>query len=309
VTTTILLVDDEKLVREELGGILEDEGYGVVIAGDGDEGLEAFLTQRPDMVITDARMPRREGLSLAKAILAEDPQVPITMITGHGSETMAIEALRLGITDFIKKPVTISDLLAAIERMEGSRRITGGHADHAANLPSSARLVSHSHIYTIGNDVSELPVFVGAVVLEIAPGLERRRRDGLQLALREVMINAVEHGNLAISYQEKSEAIEAGSLEALVEARARHERFRDRKVRVETTCTPERIDIVVEDEGEGFDWRSLPDLTDPTNLLRAHGRGVLLAHLSVDSLTYNDRGNRVTLSTKLTDRDHEKQPV
>jgi anti-sigma regulatory factor (Ser/Thr protein kinase) len=58
---------------------------------------------------------------------------------------------------------------------------------------------------------------------------------------------------------------------------------------------PDRITIVVEDEGEGFDWRSLPDPTDPENLLLAHGRGVLLANLSVDELTFNEAGNRVTL--------------
>lgn len=296
---TILLVDDEILVREELGGILEDEGYTVVTASDGDQGLEIFQSRRPDMVITDAKMPKREGLSLAQAILAEDAHVPITMITGHGNESMAIEALRLGITDFIKKPVKVSDLLAALERMAGASRIDKERRDHGTTLPSSARLVSHSHAYTMLNSVKEIPVFVGAVLQEIAPDIDRRRRDSLHLAFKEILINAVEHGNLAISYEEKSRATEMGTLEALVAERMRQPTYRDRTVTVEVKRSDDMIEIVIADEGDGFDWRSLPDPTDPANLLRAHGRGVLLAFLSVDDLSFNESGNRVALRVEL----------
>jgi DNA-binding response OmpR family regulator len=292
---TILLVDDEPLVRKELGGLLEDEGYTVLSAEDGEEGLEAFRRHRPDMVITDARMPRREGLSLARAILEEAAYVPITMITGHGSEAMAVEALRLGMTDFIKKPVQLPDLLAALDRMKGALRVAQERLDPAATLPPPVQLVSSCYRYTLGNDAAAIPDFVSAVVREIAPRLDRRRRDALHLAFREVLLNAVEHGNLGISYEEKTEATERGTLDALVAARLAEPRLGARRVHVEATRTPERITIVVEDEGAGFDWRSLPDPTDPENLLLAHGRGVLLANLSVEELTFNEAGNRVTL--------------
>lgn len=292
---TILLVDDEPLVREELGGLLEDEGYTVLIAEDGEAGLEAFRHHRPDMVITDARMPRREGLSLAKAILKEAAHVPITMITGHGSEAMAIEALRLGMTDFIKKPVQLPDLLAALDRMKGALRAAEQRLDPAATLPPPVQLVSSCYRYTLGNDVAAIPDFVSAVVREVAPRLDHRRRDALHLALREVLLNAVEHGNLGITYEEKTEATERGTLDALLASRQAEPRYGARQVHVEATRTPDRVTIVVEDEGAGFDWRSLPDPTDPENLLLAHGRGVLLANLSVDELTFNEAGNRVTL--------------
>jgi DNA-binding response OmpR family regulator len=292
---TILLVDDEPLVRKELGGLLEDEGYTVLSAEDGEEGLEAFRRHRPDMVITDARMPRREGLSLARAILEEDAHVPITMITGHGSEAMAVEALRLGMTDFIKKPVQLPDLLAALDRMRGALRATKERLDPASTLPPPVQLVSSTHRYTVGNDIGAIPDFVSVVVREIAPALDSRRRDALHLALREILLNAVEHGNLGVTYEEKTEATERGTLEALLADRASEPRLRGRRVRVEATRTPERISIVVEDEGAGFDWRSLPDPTDPENLLIAHGRGVLLANLSVDELAFNEAGNCVTL--------------
>lgn len=293
--TTVLLVDDEPLVRDELGGILEDEGLTVLTAADGEEGLAAYLEHRPDMIITDAKMPRREGLSLARAVLAEDAHVPITMVTGHGNEKMAIEALRLGITDFIKKPVQLPDLLAAIDRMISAAELTAVRLDTAAALPGSARLVRQSRSYELDSVFDHIPAFVGVVLRDVATDLDNRRRDGLRLALRELVINAVEHGNLGLTYEQKSEATELGTLEELLEERAKHPDRCGRLVRVETTRRADQITIAIEDEGEGFDWQSLPDPTEPSNLLLAHGRGVLLAHLSVDQLSYNEAGNRVTL--------------
>ena len=167
--STILLVDDEKLVREELGGILEDEGYKVITAPDGEEGLQAYREHRPDMVITDAKMPRREGLSLARAILAEDVHIPITMITGHGSESMAVEALRLGIADFIKKPVQLTDLLA--------RDTVPDFIDEPAAqfLKSEARAFAETKAYRVG----EFHRHLGAKVIGIDDGGDPSESDSL----------------------------------------------------------------------------------------------------------------------------------
>lgn len=297
--TTVLLVDDEPLVREELGGFLEDEGYDVLTARDGDEGLELFRQHEPDMVITDAKMPKREGLDLARAILEENAHVPITMITGHGSERMAIAALRLGITDFIKKPVQITDLLAALDRMQDALKLATVRAECGAMVPESVRLLRRSRRYELGNDTSVIPPFVKSLVDDMGIGIDNRRRDGLQLALREVLLNAVEHGNLEVSYQEKTEASEQGSLDTLLAARLGNSELAARQVFVDVTRTEGEILVLVEDQGRGFDWRSIPDPRDPANLLRGHGRGVLLAHLSVDELLFNNAGNQVTLIVRL----------
>ena len=296
---TVLLVDDEPIVREELGGLLEDEGYAVITAKDGEEGLEVFIRQQPDMVITDAKMPRREGISLAREILARNPATPITMITGHGSEAMSIEALRLGITDFLKKPVQLADLVAALERMEGARGLAAGRALGSSSLPPTAQLVRVTMRYEVGNSLEEIPQFVAVIIASVGAGLDSRKRDGLHLALREMVINAVEHGNLGVSFEEKTEANEHGTLASLLELRRADPTLASRRVRVKAERTATEITIVVEDEGQGFDWRTMPDPTDAANLLRTHGRGVLLASLSVDELKFNDRGNRVALVARL----------
>jgi len=295
----ILLVDDEALVRDELGGLLVDEGYQVITGSDGQQGLELFRSEQPDMVITDMRMPRVSGLELVSSIRREAPATPVTVITGHGNEQMAIKALRAGVTDFIKKPVRIEDLAAALARME-----TRMHApSHEPEMPASARLEERAWSYVLGSDRAAIPPFVDAVVATCSAGLDARLVMDLSLALRELILNAVEHGNLGLSYEEKTAALENGSLEQLLEGRLSRPPYAERQVVVTVRRQDDEVSFRVEDQGEGFDWRSLPDPTDPTNLLADHGRGVLLATMSVDDLTYNEAGTAVTIVKKLAQED------
>lgn len=288
----ILLVDDEELVREELGGLLEDEGYEVVTGADGEEGLALFRSQKPDMVITDVRMPRRDGLSVAMTIRESDPAVPVTVITGHGNESMAIEALRAGVTDFIKKPVNLDDLTSALARMEAARRPPGLET---GELPESVELVEHAWTYRMDNDLTAVPSFVDHLLRRSAGDLDRAAALELSLAVRELIINAIEHGNLAVTFQEKTNAMEKEGMGPLIAERSGLHRYMGRRVTVTARRLHRRVVVCVGDEGEGFDWRSLPDPTDVMNLLSTHGRGILLASMSVDKLSYNDRGNEVTV--------------
>ncbi len=290
--TRILLVDDEPLVREELGALLQDEGYEVITGSDGEEGIALFRKEAPDLVITDVRMPRRDGLSLAVIIKQEDPSVPVTVITGHGTESMAIEALRAGVTDFIKKPVRLDDLSAALARMEAAR-VPAGLA--ASELPPSVELVAHLWTYRLKNDRDAIPPFVDGLLRRSSAGLDRMQALELSLALRELVLNAVEHGNLELTYEEKTRALESGTLDALLAERAQQPPYCDRTVMIEVERRERRLSIRVRDQGRGFDWKKLPDPNDPMNLLAAHGRGVLLARLSVDSLSYNEKGDEVTV--------------
>lgn len=290
--TKILLIDDEPLVREELGGLLEDEGYLVIAGADGEEGLALFRSEAPDMVITDVRMPRKDGLSVAVTIRQEDPGVPVAVITGHGSESMAINALRSGVIDFIKKPVRVEDLTSALARMEAARRPP---ELKYAEMPPMVKLLSHSWVYQLGNDLGAIPSFVDAMLRQCTEEIDRIAVLELSLALRELILNAVEHGNLGLSYQEKTKALEAGTIDQLLEERAQMSEYRDRSVIVTVSRQERRLIFSIKDEGEGFDWSALPDPADTPDLFSIHGRGVLLSRMSVDSLEFNEQGNEVTV--------------
>lgn len=288
--TKILLVDDEELVREELGGLLDDEGYHVITGSDGEEGLKLFEQEKPDMVITDVRMPRVDGLSLVATIRQQSPKTPVTVITGHGNEAMAIEALRAGVTDFIKKPVKLEDLLSALGRMEDSLGLIRRAPEE---VPDSAKLVEERSVYELDNNRSVIPTFVDAILNKCASKLTPEAKTELSLALRELILNAVEHGNLGLSFEEKADALEKGSLETILETKLKDQKLAKRRVKIDICSCEDGVSFEITDQGKGFDWRALPDPMDPMNLLAEHGRGVLLAQMSVDELSYNEKGNQV----------------
>lgn len=113
----LLLIDDDRIVRESIAAYLEDSGYTVVEASDGEEGLEHFLHSPPQLVICDLAMPRLDGLSLLRMISEQDQAVPVIVISGAGGMADVVEALRLGASDYLVKPIVDMEVLEhSIER-------------------------------------------------------------------------------------------------------------------------------------------------------------------------------------------------
>lgn len=113
----ILVVDDEPDIRSLLQEILEDEGYLVSLAEHADAADAAVAKRRPDLVLLDIWMPDRDGVSLLKDWKAGDyADLPVIMISGHGTVETAVEAIRIGAYDFIEKPLSIAKLLITVDR-------------------------------------------------------------------------------------------------------------------------------------------------------------------------------------------------
>jgi DNA-binding NtrC family response regulator len=123
---TVLVVDDEKNIREGLGEYLRLDGYDVSLASDGKEGLAEVESGAVDLVITDLRMPALSGGELLKQISSRYPSIPVIVLTGHGTVEDAVDAMRNGAYDFITKPVNLEHLSLlvkrALERKELARR-------------------------------------------------------------------------------------------------------------------------------------------------------------------------------------------
>ena len=109
----ILLIDDEEDIRHFLSLTLKDEGYEIMTACNGQEGLDLFRHQDPDLVITDMRMPQKDGMAVLKEIKAAGADVDVIMLTGHSDENMVIACLRQGVYDYLRKPLEDIDLLIA----------------------------------------------------------------------------------------------------------------------------------------------------------------------------------------------------
>ncbi len=163
---TILIVDDEIDIREVLEIALDDEGYNVLLAEDGQKALEIFRRDRPPIIITDIKMPVMGGIELLKQVKQENYDTEVLMITGHGDMALTIASLKYGAMDFITKPVNV-DILAlsvskAVEKIIARRQL----ADYTQRLElmvlEKSKLTSH---------LSSLGLMMGSISHDIKGGL------------------------------------------------------------------------------------------------------------------------------------------
>src|SRR5690606_16667197 len=122
-TQRILIVDDEPNLRKVLGAHLSREGYEVVLAPDGEEALARVEQGGIDVVVTDMVMPKLDGLSLLRLLVSQYPDLPVIMITAHGTVDSAVEALKLGAFDYITKPFERDELKQVIAKAARSRTL------------------------------------------------------------------------------------------------------------------------------------------------------------------------------------------
>jgi two-component system, NtrC family, sensor kinase len=116
--TRLLLIDDEEINVRVLSMSLRSDGYEVFTATSGAEGLEIFDREKPEIVITDIKMPGMDGIEVLKRVKARNPDTEVIIITGHGDIDNAIEALKYGASDFINKPIRDEVLAIALSRAE-----------------------------------------------------------------------------------------------------------------------------------------------------------------------------------------------
>lgn len=122
----VLIIDDEKQILDSLSSILKDDGFQVFSAREGREGLKLFDTVKPDIVLLDVWMPGLDGLQVLKMIKEKDNDAVVIVISGHGTISTAVEAVKIGAYDFLEKPLSIDKVLEVISRgLAGEEKKTG----------------------------------------------------------------------------------------------------------------------------------------------------------------------------------------
>ncbi len=173
---TILVVDDEEQIRNSLRGVLSDEGFAVLEAGDGRRALEVLGERTPDLVILDVWLPEIDGIALLEQIKSKHPSLPVIIICGHANIEAAVRATRLGAADFIEKPFSLDALLGSIERALGSERSTSG-----SKSPGTRPAAATTPHVAPGEDGYQPQRTIGKSVVASGQGLHSGVRTGVIL--------------------------------------------------------------------------------------------------------------------------------
>ncbi|MFB3107850.1 MAG: sigma-54-dependent transcriptional regulator [Candidatus Binatia bacterium] len=136
----ILIVDDELLQLELIGGFLKKQGFDVVEAEDGEKALRIFRQESFDLVLTDQKMPKMSGLDLLKAIRALNPEAAVIVMTAYGSIETAVSAIKEGASDYLTKPLNLDELLHRIERVKERNRLLTENRDLREALHERIRI-------------------------------------------------------------------------------------------------------------------------------------------------------------------------
>lgn len=286
--TQLLAVDDELLNLEILMEYFADEPALALQMADGGEAAWQLL-QNPEhdfkAILLDRMMPGLDGIGLLKRIKS-DPRlagIPVIMQTAANSASQIREGLEAGAYYYLTKPYRRDNLLAIV---------------HAALIDAEARDLLrrqlHSHINSLQflkqaefsirtvDDASQLASFIA----QACPNAEM-----VVMGISELLINGVEHGNLGLSYAEKSRLKRDDSWRSEIERRASLSMNLDKEVKLSFHRDEERITLRVADQGSGFDWQKFLEI-DPERAFDPNGRGIAMARLlSFSTLSYEGCGN------------------
>ena len=293
--TNILVVDDSAVDRRIVGGLLEQRpDFQVSYAEDGTDALRKMEQSRPDIVVTDINMPAKNGLELVRAMRIHYAGVPVILITGQGSEEMAVQALEHGAASYVPKVIlretlinTIDDVLALTQAKRSYGRLVGSIDRTEFDL-------------TLENDPALFDPFID-LFQQILYGMglcDDTDRFRVGMALKEALSNALYRGNLEIGFEQTRGSFDelmAGEEIAVVRERLVQPEFAGRRIHVHVHIDSGQAVFVIRDDGRGFDTTRRPSKGDLGSLEADTGRGIVLMQAFMDEVKYNDRGNEVTL--------------
>lgn len=300
--SNILLVEDSPTQAMQMKLLLESASHHVTCCDDGTAAVEHLANGTSELVVTDLELPVMNGLELIKKMQLDFPQIPAVLVTGHGSERLAAQALQSGATAYVPKSMLDEMLLGTIEDVVGIIRSDRSYSELidctlenrlVFEIPNRPRLL-----------VSAIDLTMQLVSgMQLLTGVEGYR---VGTALRHAASNAIYRGNLELTREQWQQTVGDDAsihvMPPIVAERMSLAPYRDRKVHYDVRLLKELIRVVIRDDGPGF---STSHVFTPESLLKldhSQGRGLVLIRNFMDKVSFNDAGNEITMIKHCTPR-------
>ncbi|MCE9599568.1 MAG: ATP-binding protein [Spirochaetia bacterium] len=288
------VADDRALTRERYKVLFESTH-------------DLIFSMKPNLQITNANPAAHQMLGLAKNALSGknffdfiflDPERSMAPVLVMGEFASFIEkrspmARRLSFVRVDGTETAEFDVRLEFLNLQGSDEITARAVPILVD-PLIPSLVTETLEFNLGNNILLVDNLANRISRNLPRYADEDDSFGMSLGVREMLINAIEHGNLGITYEEKTVAMQTDNYMQLLQERARDARYAGRKVRVRYTMDSKQVSYSITDEGAGFDYKSLAKKGMP-DLAASHGRGILITGDIFDEMVYNEKGNSVSL--------------
>lgn len=289
---TILIVEDDPVILRLIEAVLQKEGYPFLSSTDGIEAQDLIQQKSENItaILLDWMLPKMSGIDLLRWI-KEQPQleqIPVIMETAMDRVENIKEGIDAGAFYYLTKPFE-KELLLAIMKAAVS--------DFHYKESLLRKLKESENPFALLKDGTfryRTPAEAEYLSVRIANACPVPRR---AMAISELLLNAVEHGNLAIMYEEKTNLINKGILSSTVKERLNSPEYSKKYVEIQFKKHPAKITVLITDQGPGFDFEKYLHL-DSTRVFDNHGRGIAITNACLD-LQYLGSGNRVLVTLPL----------
>jgi len=292
---TVLVVDDEQFNLDLISEYLSEFNMEVVCVDRGERALSVLHEKSCHFsaVLLDRMMPGMDGMEVLAQIKSDENLngLPVIMQTAKTGKDNMLEGLNAGAHYYLSKPYDQQTLLAIVSSAVRDYQ----HTIHLQNsLRQSAQTLKMMEKGTFNFKSLDEGRKLATLLANACPDSER-----VVLGLTELITNAVEHGNLGITYEEKSRLNIDGKWESEVESRLVSPVYKDKFATVEFNRDDNEITLIISDQGKGFDWQQFMEIS-PERAFDSHGRGIALANsVSFKQVEYLERGNKVCVKVPL----------
>ncbi len=290
----VLIVEDDPASMTFLEIIAKKEGCIFMSAENGKKGLEIYEEFDPDIIMSDINMAHMNGLELLEQIRLKKSDIIFILLTAYTSEEFVIKAIKHGANNYLKKPLskdTIVNLLrkykTIIEHQHFEKRISG-------------YIKKHNFSLQINTNINIIPDIVNYLVEETGDIFTPDKQLDVKLGLNELILNAFEHGNLEITYTDKSAAVSNDTLMELYEERLKNQIFAQRTIDIKYEMLENACEWIITDQGKGFNPAAIPSPLSEDGIMRLHGRGIFISKYHFDELEYLGCGNKVRIRKKFS---------
>lgn len=289
----ILLISDNQEIINEILTLFKNTNIIFHVINDKEYIIKIFKKNvRIDFIIIDNNSYKYDTIELIKKLKKINNKIAILILSEY-------------ITDSLKDQLSKYNFINIFSLKNSKYEIKYNTLNYLISLKTaklnievSKFLIMEKRIYKIPNSLK----YVGPISEQLTRNLVEVgliNKDDLyniKFGIQEMIINAIEHGNLEISYEEKTEFLKQEmDINKIIDNYSKKDKFKNRKVVIKYYLTKDRVTYIIKDQGNGFDWRKIPDSINETNALLEHGRGIMMTKNYFDEFYYNKKGNQVTM--------------
>ncbi len=282
----LLVISDNEKNRKAFATAASQTNFILKIVDNFDSAINLFRTFHPHIILCEMSLAEADRGLFFKQVRNNIPQAIVNMLLNKNDKDLIFKAMSYGINNYLIMPMEYTDLFNHLRLCECVLKTRP--KNETQSFVSEAKTFS----ITTNNSLTSLPTLIDDLLSQANPYFQKWNTE-LRIGLEELIVNAVEHGNLNISFEEKSQAISEGTFDALITKRQHDSRYRNKSVKIQFNQKPEYDEWLIKDEGNGFNPCEIATTITKADVKQLHGRGILISRCQFDEIEYSENGTKV----------------